>query len=145
MQASAGCGESRYPSALSLFLAFPCSLLSCFGRIDCYLDAVCLRVSYSSNAPNRLPPSVLPDPMDLHCCCIGLGRLPTTTLRRYNSNDGERIYRDLLPVTFHRAAQAPHDVVNAVLSALCRGIGRTKGIRCGYLGLQIYSRNRLFG
>lgn len=65
-----------------------------FGRIDCYLDAVCLRVSYSSNAPNRLPPSVLPDPMDLHCRCIGLDRLPTTTLRRYNSNDWERLHRD---------------------------------------------------
>ena len=30
MQASARCGKSRYPSALSPFLAFPCSLLPYF-------------------------------------------------------------------------------------------------------------------
>ena len=65
-----------------------------FGRMDCRIDTVCLRVSYSSNTPNDSSDTVLPDPMDLHCCCIGLDRLPTTTLRRYNSNDGERLHRD---------------------------------------------------
>ena len=62
-----------------------------FGRIDRHLDAVCLRVSYSSNAPNRLPPSVLPYSMALHRRCIGLDCLPTVVLRRYKSNDGERL------------------------------------------------------
>ena len=103
-----------------------------FGRIDRHLDAVCLRVSYSSNAPNRLPPSVLPDPMDLHRRCIGLDRLWAAVLRRYNSNDGGGSI-GTLPVTFHRAAQAPHGAVNAVLSALCRGIGRTRCTRFGCL------------
>ena len=101
------------------------------GRADCHLGAVRRRVSYSSNAPNRIPPSVLPDPMDLHCRCIGLDCLPTAVLRRSHSNDRERINPIPLPVTFHRAAQAPRDVVNAVLSALCRGIDRT---RCTHLG-----------
>jgi hypothetical protein len=61
--------------------------------------------------------------MALHRRCIGLDRLWAAVLRRYNSNDEERINPIPLPVTFHRAAPAPRDVVNAVLSALCRGSG----------------------
>ena len=94
-----------------------------FGRMDCRIDTVCLRVSYSSNTPNGSSGAVLPYSMALHRRCIGLDRLWAAVLRRYNSNDEERINPIPLPVTFHRAAPAPRDVVNAVLSALCRGSG----------------------
>ena len=40
--------------------------------MDCHLGAACRRVSYSGNAPNGTLRAVLPDPMDLHCRCIGL-------------------------------------------------------------------------
>ena len=91
---------------------------------DCPLSRAC-------NTPNGSSDTVLPYSMDLHRRTVCLDCLPTVVLRRSHSNDGERLYRDPLPVTFHRAAQAPRGAVNAVLSALCRGIGRTK---CTHLG-----------
>ena len=80
-------------------------------------------LSRACNTPNDSSGTVLPYSMALHRRCIGLDRLWAAVLRRYNSNDEERINPIPFPVTFHRAAQAPRGVVNPVLSALCRGSG----------------------
>ena len=45
-------------------------------------------LSRACNPPNGSSDTVLFDPMDLHCRCIDLDRLPTAVLRRSHSNDG---------------------------------------------------------